>query len=119
MATTPENRRPGKNGGWLKTDAGPGRPVGWKSLSTRLKEKLAENNGQAASAIIAATIRDALLEDGQSRKLLWHYIEGMPKQTIAGTIQHEHYNFDNVSRDDLLELDRILSLAASGGESGA
>lgn len=59
-----------------------GRPKGSVSLVRLLRAKLSEvppgQRKDYATALIEATIRDALKKDGQSRRLVWEYLEGKP-----------------------------------------
>ncbi len=64
-----------------------GRPKGSVSLARILKEKLAENDGEAAKAIVDAMIKDAKREDGQSRRLAIQYIDGKPKENGGEPIE--------------------------------
>lgn len=66
-----------------------GRPKGSVQLVPMLKKKLADAPpGQErtyADAVIEATLRDALRVDGQSRKMVWEYLEGRPTQRLEHT----------------------------------
>lgn len=65
-----------------------GRPRGL-SLRTLLAKKLEEARVEGgmtyATAIVEATIRDALKGDGSARKLVWEYIDGKPIQRLEHT----------------------------------
>jgi len=73
-----------------------GNPSGMKpgrySLLSILRRKLQEASEvygedgvplSVAEVIVRATLIDAAMGDAQSRKLVWEYIEGKPRQTIA------------------------------------
>ena len=69
-----------------------GRRPGAYSLLSILRRKLQEASEvygedgvplSVAEVIVRATLIDAATGDAQSRKLVWEYIEGKPRQTIA------------------------------------
>lgn len=64
-----------------------GRPPGAVSLAARLQAMLAEcppgvDEATWAEALVAATLRDAVQNDGPSRRLVWELIEGKPRQAV-------------------------------------
>lgn len=63
-----------------------GRPKGNVSLVPMLKAKLEEapagQRRSFAEAFIESTLLDAIKNDGQSRKLVWEYLEGRPTQRL-------------------------------------
>lgn len=92
---TPENLRtpwqPGQSGNPA------GRPKGSVSLLTLLKDKLAENDGAEAKAIVDALIEDAKTGNVKARKLVMEYIEGKPKDNGGEPVEHTV----RVIRDDV------------------
>lgn len=63
-----------------------GRTLGAVGLKTKLKEALQrihEGTGTRYDELfIQATIKDGIKADGQSRRLIWQYIEGLPQQNL-------------------------------------
>lgn len=74
--------QPGRNGGTLKADAGPGRPKGSVSLLGELKKQLDE--GETAQMLIKAMILQAARGNGAAMKLVWDRIEGPVPTEITG-----------------------------------
>jgi len=75
-----------KPGGLFKK-GNPGRPEGARNFTTKVREaleKVAEGNGFTyEEALIKKIMFKAINEGDQSMiKLIWNYIDGMPKQSI-------------------------------------
>lgn len=64
-----------------------GKPKGTVSLKTKLKialEKIHAGTGtRNDELLIQAMMKDGIKTDGQSRRMIWQYIEGMPVQDIT------------------------------------
>lgn len=58
------------------------------SLLTILKQKLAENDGAEAKAIVDALIEDAKTGSHKARKLVLEYAEGKPKDNAGEPVEH-------------------------------
>lgn len=62
-----------------------GRPKGSKSLTTKMREALdridKKTGTQNDELLIASILKDAIKADGQSRRLILQYLEGMPHQS--------------------------------------
>jgi hypothetical protein len=100
--------QPGRNGGTLKADAGPGRPKGSVSLVGALRQELTANPGKVKE-IVAATIQAAIEGDTSARKLVFDRIDGLVEQGI---------NLNVSGLTDTERADRILALFATRGEGG-
>lgn len=60
-----------------------GRPKGPSPLN-ELRKLMDENASPEKLAEFAmATLEDGIKKDGPSRKLIWQYLEGMPKQNVS------------------------------------
>lgn len=63
-----------------------GKNKGGIHLKRKLKETLCRIHKGTGTRydelFIDATVKDAIKEDGASRKLIWQYLEGMPKQSL-------------------------------------
>jgi len=62
-----------------------GKPKGAVNLTTKMREALDRihegSQTQYDDILIQSILRDAIKTDGQSRKLVMQYMEGMPKQS--------------------------------------
>lgn len=76
--------RPGKNGGTLKNDAGPGRPKG-PQLATLIKRLLYANNNKVAKELAASLIMQAKRGNQQAIKQLWDRIDGPITEKIENS----------------------------------
>lgn len=78
-----ENLKPFKKGQSGNPD---GRPKGAVGLKTKLKQALQrihEGTGTKYDELfVQATIKDGIKIDGQSRRLIWHYLEGKPAESL-------------------------------------
>lgn len=92
--------QPGRNGGTLKADAGPGRPAGSVSLVSALKRELRENP-EKLQAIVDATIQAAIEGDTSARKLVFDRIDGPMTEKVEVT---------NVSLTEPERVQRLASL---------
>lgn len=77
--------RPGRNGGTLKAEAGPGRPKGSLSLTAYIKKALAQNNDAKAKILADAWIMQAAKGNGVIAKQLWDRIDG----PVVDTVKHD------------------------------
>lgn len=71
--------------------AGAGKPKEAFSLKSMLKQALQEiepkNQKTYAELLIRKIIKKAIIDEGDfQQKLIWNYLEGMPKQTLEGNI---------------------------------
>lgn len=78
---SPENQfKPGQSGNPN------GKVPGTKNLTTKLREALDRIHEGSETPydelLVNAIIKDALKVDGQSRRLIFQYLEGMPKQAV-------------------------------------
>jgi len=100
---------------------GPGRPKGSISLIAILKEKLAlidpETNKTGGQLLMEKVLKDAYTKDGQSRKLVMQYAEGMPQQQIETThllpqplIKLDEVHADNSNKEDSRDAQENKSL---------
>jgi len=96
-----EKRERDENGRFVEGNSGgPGRPEGSFSLKAILERELqkmpeGENEKTYAEKIIAKMIEDATEKgDDQKLKLIWNYIEGMPKQGVDITSKGESINYN-------------------------
>jgi len=75
---------------WKKGDPSPnpaGRPVGAKSFTTKVKEaleKIAEGKKYTIEeALVKSILKKAIIDgDSATQKLIWNYLDGMPKQSL-------------------------------------
>ena len=122
-------------GRFVEGNPGGGRPAGSTSLVSLLKAKLEEcpegmDKKTFAQLIIDRVLSDALkLGDSAAMKLIWSYIEGMPKQAIDvkgegfenKTLINIHPSktvvFKDVDDSDI-ERNRNLHVAESPARSG-
>lgn len=88
--------RPGRNGGTLKADAGPGRPKGSLSLTAYIKKALAKDDDAKAKILADAWIMQAAKGNGVIAKQLWDRVDGPVTDKIelsgpgGGPIQFQH-----------------------------
>ena len=71
-----EKTQPGRNGGTLKADAGPGRPPGSFSLTRLIREALEANDEKQAKQLAAAMILQAAKGNGTAIKEIMNRIDG-------------------------------------------
>jgi len=73
-----------------------GRPKGAKSLITKLREALDRihegTQTRYDELLVKSIVNDAIKEDGQSRRLVLQYLEGMPKESHDITTLGEGLN---------------------------
>jgi len=93
-------------GKFVKGNPGGGRPQGSVSLIQLMKNKLAQMgpDGKRAMAehLIDNILQDALDYDGQSRKHVLNYLEGMPKETKEHEIKFP-VPFDDIQENNSLQ----------------
>lgn len=77
--------RPGKNGGTLKNDAGPGRPKGKKNLTTILAAELEKNNWEKGNLLVDAVIAQASRGNGTAMKLIWDHTVGPVTEKVESS----------------------------------
>lgn len=77
--------RPGRNGGTLKNDAGPGRPKGKKNLTTILAGELSKNSWKKAHMLVDAVIMQAARGNGTAIKLIWDHTVGPVTERIESS----------------------------------
>lgn len=69
-----------------------GRPKGSKGLTTKLRlalDKIHEGTGTRYDELfVQATLKDGIKTDGQSRRMIFQYLEGMPIQKVDGHLEH-------------------------------
>ena len=101
--------QPGRNGGTLKADAGPGRPAGSVSLVGALRRELIENPHRVKE-IVNATIQAAIEGDTSARKLVFDRIDGALAEKLEVT---------NVSLTESERMERLAALADRARARGA
>ena len=96
--------QPGRNGGTLKADAGPGRPKGSVSLVGALRKELIEHP-EKVQEIVDATIQAAISGDTQARKLVFDRIDGPMMEKVEVT---------NVSLTESERAERVAAILDRG-----
>ena len=85
MANKPENLKPFKKGKDPRRNV-TGKNKGSISLKRKLREaldRIHEGTGTRYDELfVQATLKDGIKQDGQSRRLVWSYIEGLPIQNL-------------------------------------
>lgn len=83
-----------------------GRPKGCLSLRTKLKialDKIHKGTGtKYDELLIQSMLKDAIKEDGQSRRMIWQYVEGMPKEVKDLNLRLPQ-PITEILKDDLLQ----------------
>ncbi len=92
---------------------GGGRPQGSVSITTAIKNKLREipegKKKTYLSLLIERIMAKAIVEgDQQTIKLIWNYIEGMPKETIDSKVDVEVLKVDETIKDLAEDFNRFL-----------
>jgi len=77
--------RPGRHGGTLKADAGPGRPKGSVSVTHFIKELLKANDYEQAKKLAQATIINAAKGNGVALRQILDRIDGPVKEQVDVT----------------------------------
>lgn len=86
---------------WKKGQSGnpKGKPKGTVSLVTKLREaldRIHKGTGKKYDELLVESImKDGIKADGQSRRLIIQYLEGMPKETKDVNL----FNFNNEQKE--------------------
>ena len=94
-----------------------GRPVGARGMTTRVRdalEKYAElkegGKKEIMTVLAEKAIKMALNGDGQMLKIIWNYLDGMPKQNMELKINPNDENWEK----DRVKLEEILKEVQNG-----
>ena len=80
-----------------------GRPKGTLSLVTKMREALDKIHDGTSKPyhelLVSSMVKDAIKTDGQSRRLMLQYLEGMPKETMKVEVTLPKPLLDGESND--------------------
>lgn len=113
-----ENLRPFKPG---QSGNPSGRPKGSVSITKHLIAALEAQDEQQAKMLAQAIIIHAAKGNGAALKCVMDRIDGPVKEQLELTgkdggpisVEHEHFNYDNLTREEARELEKILRSAHS------
>jgi hypothetical protein len=87
--------QPGRRGGTLKADAGPGRPKGSVSITAQIKRLLAADKGEQAKKLAQALIIQAAKGNGTAIREIMNRIDGV----VGESLEHSGEVVIRVKRD--------------------
>lgn len=96
---------------------GPGRPLGSRNFTTKIKAGLARlaakdaqgNKLPVEDALVDKVIKMALAGDRKMIELIWNHLDGKPPQSIDLTSQGQHINKRKLSDEEIERVDRIFA----------